>query len=355
MLSNKVMDYYDVLGVNKNASTSEIKKSYYKLAKKFHPDKADDNEKEKHTQKFQEIGEAYEVLSDPKKRENYDKFGKEGLKNSHHVNPFDIFSQMFGGGNFSFNQRKTGIRKNNDTRFVIKLSLKDAFTGKTKKLKITQNVIVDVEGNKTEDIERVSIECKSCRGNGQTAQMRQIGPGMMQQVLHACNECKGKGYILTQGYKIEERSQIIEINVKKGVSSGDNQIFKNLGNYSAGRYPGNLIVTFDVNNDENGFKRTSYSELIYEQNITLMEALTGGCFVLNHLDGRKLLVNFEAIIKPGDEKIIKGEGIDGGDLIIEFKTVFPDKLSNNKREKLKKLLPQPDKINKKDVIKTYDV
>lgn len=346
------MDYYQILGVDKSSSSSEIKKAYYKLARKFHPDKADESKKEEYTKKFQQIGEAYEVLSDEDKRQKYDRFGKEGLKESRNINPFDIFNMFSGGFNFG-NNRNQGIRKNNDTKFALNLSLKNIYTGITKKLKITRTIIVNQNEEKTDDVERCSQLCENCKGNGQSVQMIRNG-NMIQQMIKTCENCKGKGYILREGYSIKDKSEIIQINVKKGTKTGDHVLFKDMGNYSPGCYPGHLVVIFNVSTKEKGFTRTN-NTLLYTENITLLEALTGGEFILEHLDNRKIHIKFNEIIKPGISKIIKGEGINGDDLILSFNILFPDKLSDNNKKVLKTLLPKPDNINKEDISQEYDL
>ena len=136
-------EYYEILGVTKNASKSEIKKKYYKLARKYHPDKAPEDKKEEHNKKFQTISNAYEVLSDEKKRSVYDQFGEEGLKMPGHQqnNQNDIFSQFFGGGNFgggnfSFNTRPDNSQnKSKPVLHNVNISLENVYKGKTIKLR----------------------------------------------------------------------------------------------------------------------------------------------------------------------------------------------------------------------------
>jgi len=135
--------FSDRLGVKTDASESEIKKAFYKLAQKWHPDKNPDNKTEAE-EKFKEINEAYEVLSDKSKRETYDRFGKEGLSESgfHAGNPFDIFGSFFGGG-FGGGGRSRGPQRTRDIEHAINVTLEDLFKGIKKKMKISRNVLCD--------------------------------------------------------------------------------------------------------------------------------------------------------------------------------------------------------------------
>jgi len=194
------MSYYEVLGVSKNATSSEIKKAYHKLARQNHPDKFPEGEREQATKKFQKIGEAYEVLSDEEKRRIYDVSGEEGLKGGMptDVDPFEMFASMFGGHNpFSQNNREPQIQKNKETVFHLKVSLKDVYTGRKKKLKVTKKVIVSKESKDVieDNLERTWSKCNSCKGQGSVMEMRQMG-NMITQTQRMCNSCSGKGFEL---------------------------------------------------------------------------------------------------------------------------------------------------------------
>jgi DnaJ family protein A protein 2 len=188
--------YYNVLGVSKSASQEELKKAYRKLAIKNHPDKGGDSEK------FKEISQAYEVLSDPEKRDLYDQYGEDALKEgmggggaSH--NPFDIFEsffgggggQSFGGGSSRGNRRQ---RRGEDVVHPLKVSLEDLYNGTSKKLSLSRNVLCAKckgKGSKS----GASSQCSGCQGSGTKISIRQLGPSMIQQMQHVCSECKGSG------------------------------------------------------------------------------------------------------------------------------------------------------------------
>ena len=349
-------DYYSILGLSKGAKESEIKKAYYKLARENHPDKSSEDQREEATKNFQKIGEAYEVLSDPEKRSIYDVAGKEGLSGGGGMNtnfdPFEMFSGMFGRSqNFSQGQREHQRTKNKETVFPLKVSLTEVYTGKKKKLKITKKVIVNKNDKNTqivENIEKTWKKCNECRGQGVVMEMRQLGPGFMTQTQRECNFCSAKGYTFSEEYELTEMSEIIEVEIPKGAQNNYQIRFPNQGNVIPGTYPGDLIVVFQVNNNENGYTRNQQgrnnNELIYEKKILLCEALCGSSFSLTSLDNRSLFITFSSVIIPGERKIIPREGILDANLIIIFDIVFPTSFPKEKRKEIRKLLPTP--INK---------
>ena len=362
------MNYYEILNLKKDATKSEIKKAYYKLAQKYHPDKVSENDREEATKKFQEIGEAYEVLSDPEKRKIYDVSGKEGLDSGFSgfsENPFDIFSRFFGGNgfptnfptnfsnNFSNSFSRTRKRKNKETIFNLNISLKDVFLGKKKKLKITKKVVVNKETKETisEDLEKTWKDCSPCQGQGATVEMRQVGHSMFTQSQKICSICQGKGSIFYPEFEIQEITEIIEIDIPKNADNKNSVRIPEAGNVTPGSYPGDLLVVLYINNQENGFTRKG-NDLYYEKQIYLYEALAGSSFKIKHLDDRSLYISFESVI-PGEVKKIPGEGLNGHNLIISFEILFPDKLTKEIKTKLKSLLPTPSEKNtkkEKDII-----
>jgi DnaJ family protein A protein 2 len=377
-------DYYEILGVSKDATESQIKKAYYKLARENHPDKLSEAEREEGTKKFQQIGEAYEVLSDANKRAIYDASGKEGLKGGVGANtdPFEMFSSMFGQdfnpfssgfssgfnsqfGNFNFrnaqNSYNDQIVKNKETVFPLKVSLKEAFTGRKRKLKVTRKAIVNSKKEVVENhLEKTWTKCITCKGQGIVHEIRQMG-NMISQMQRECSSCHGKRFSLLPEFEISEITIIIEVNIPKGVTNNSAIKFENAGNVLPGTYPGDLIVVLNVENMENNFKRSG-KNLIYEKKILLSEALCGSSFQLRHLDDRILYISFTSAI-PGETKIIPGEGLkeesgNSGDLVIIFEIVFPSasNLNKEKRKQLKKLLPSPlEKVERGDKDVKYTI
>ena len=372
-------DYYEVLGVKKNATESEIKKAYYKLARENHPDKLSEENREEGTKMFQKIGEAYEVLSDKQKREIYDQVGKDGLKagGGADVDPFEMFSSMFGnnfggfntntfggfGGANPFGQQRSQqgnkISKNKETVFPLKVSLREIFTGKKRKLKVTKDVIFSKELNEEikTDLEKTWRKCSDCRGQGVVVEMRQMG-NMLTQTQRECHKCKGKRFMLLDDFEIKEVSHIVEIEIEKGVRENAQIRIPNQGNVIPGTYPGDLVVILQTENHESGFRRNG-QDLLYEKKVLLSEALCGGSFKIKHLDDRVLNISFKSAI-PGERKVIKNEGLGTGDssgnLVIIFDIVFPTNLNKEKRKELKKLLPvSVDKVVKDEKDINYSV
>ena len=339
------MEYYDIMGLKKDASDAEIKKAYKKLALQNHPDKVPAEQREAATKKFQEITEAYNVLSDPAKRENYDQYGKEGLQQDMNFNPQDIFSQFFGGG-FSFGQRGGNMRdvrdrKNKETVFPLNISLADVYKGMEKKLKVTRKVIFKKGGERVDvkDYEKTWKKCDVCKGNGVVLQMSHIAPGMMTQTQRDCNKCVGKGYMLLGEYSLEEISEIIHVVVDKGVQNGKQILFPNLGNACSGFLPGDLIVILQCEDQGEGFRRVKGgNDLIYEKKISLADALCGVNFDIKTLDGRNLKVAYSDVITPFEKRVVKGEGILNSNLILIFEIEFPTSIKGEHKAKLRKML-----------------
>lgn len=335
-------DYYKILGFSnsKNVSESDIKKAYYNLAKKYHPDKASDDKKEEYTKFFQKVGEAHEVLSNKEKREIYDNYGKEGLKN----------------GNIAENVFPKIKRKNQETIFPITLSLQESYKGISKKLKITRTIIRNKSNQQKvplNDLEDTWLKCLVCKGQGRVFQIHRMG-NMIQQTQSFCEKCKATGCILKQDYELVESVDFFEINIEKGICNGQQYRLNDQGNCSPGALPGDLIIVFQVQDSQNGFSRSG-NDLNYTQKILLSEALCGGSFKILTLDGRYLHIKFTQV-NPGDVRVIPREGINNGSLRINFQIVFPSSLNSEQKEQIRKILPIPEnKVSSSKFDAEYDV
>ncbi|KAJ3175102.1 Type I HSP40 co-chaperone [Geranomyces variabilis] len=333
--------YYDLLEVPSGASESDLKKAYRKLALKYHPDKNPDA-----GDKFKDISHAYEVLSDPQKRDVYDRYGEEGLSGDGGMggpgmSPEDLFSHLFGGGGGGFfggggGRRQQGPRKGKDMAHALKVSLEDLYKGKVSKLALQKQVICDKcdgKGGK----EGAVKTCQGCHGRGVKIVMRQIGP-MIQQMQQTCPDCNGEGESIREkdrckgcnGKKVNAERKILEVYIDKGMQDGQKITFTGEGDQTPGIVPGDVIIVIEEK-EHPRFKRKG-DDLYYEAKIDLVSALAGGQFCITHLDERVLLVTIlpGEVIKPGDIKAISGEGMpaykrpfDKGNLYVKFDIVFP--------------------------------
>jgi len=325
---------YETLGVEKTATDKEIKKAYRKLAVKHHPDKGGDEAK------FKEISAAYEILSDSDKREKYDKYGLEGVadEGGGGRDASDLFSMFFGGGA----GRKRGPRKGPSVNHPLKVSLEDLYNGKTVKLAVTRKVIV---GDPS--------DCSRCDGAGAVMEIRQVGPGMIQQMQRACSDCNGKGY------KAQTKSErkVLEVHVEKGMKSDEKIQFKGMGDEVPKMEPGD--INFIVQEKDHALFKRKGADLLVMKTLSLNQALCGFKWEITHLDKRKILI----CTKPGE--VIKPEAVDNkpfvkiipeegmpsrgnpfvrGNLYILFQVEFPkdNSLSPDTVAMLKKILPDPD-------------
>eukprot|EP00268_Persea_americana_P045681 TRINITY_DN466_c0_g1_i1.p1 TRINITY_DN466_c0_g1~~TRINITY_DN466_c0_g1_i1.p1 ORF type:complete len:418 (-),score=118.67 TRINITY_DN466_c0_g1_i1:400-1653(-) len=347
--------YYDILGVSNSASQDELKKAYRKAAIKNHPDKGGDPEK------FKELSQAYEVLSDPEKREIYDQYGEDALKEgmgggggSH--NPFDIFESFFGGGAFGGgSSRGRRQKQGDDVVHSLKVSLEDLYNGASKKLSLTRNVLCPKckgKGSKS----GASGRCYGCQGTGMKISTRRIGPGMIQQMQHVCNDCKGSGEVISdkdkctrcKGNKVAQEKKVLEVHVEKGMQHGQKIVFEGEADEAPDTVAGDIVFVLQLK-EHPKFKRKS-DDLYVEHTLSLTEALCGFQFALTHLDGRQLLIKSDPgeVIKPGQHKAINDEGMPQyqrpfmkGRLYIQFNVEFPDPgtISLDQCRSLEKILP----------------
>lgn len=354
--------YYDLLGISKNASENEIKKAYRKKAIKWHPDKNPNNSEEAE-KKFKEISEAYQVLIDKEKRETYDKYGEEGLKNNMEggfSSANDLFSHIFGGGGGFFggmgNQMRRGPTKGERIIKKVDISLRELYFGTKKKVNVVvDNICLNCLGKGADKV----IKCKSCKGMGVKVIRRMLGPGMIQQMQTGCNDCKGKGKTVDKNTlchhcngkgKMKKKKSFI-FNIKKGMENKDYQVFESEGNDVLEGEGGDVILIINELEDEN-FTRKDCN-LIYTKNIDLVDALTYQSFIINNVNGEKLSIFENEIIKPNSYHVIENKGMPiknsnkYGDLYIMYNIVFPNNLDNNIKRNLINILGK-NKIRRKN-------
>jgi len=269
--------FYKVLEIDKNANESEIKKAYRKLAVKHHPDKGGDQEK------FKEITQAYEVLSDAEKRSTYDRFGEEGLEGGGGGgDPGDIFAQMFGGGGGGGGARRR--QKTKDVNQPLKATLEQMYNGATKKMAITRKVI---------DKKKGVVECQKCDGRGVVVQVVRMGP-MIQQMQSQCDACGGNGKTFTT----KTDKEVLEVHIQKGSPDSHKVQFREMADEHPDADTGD--VNFILKEQEHALFKRKGADLFVEKTISLVEALCGFSMEVTHLDGRKLLIKTSPgeIVKP---------------------------------------------------------
>lgn len=324
--------YYDLLGVSKSASQTEIKKAFRKCALKNHPDRGGDADK------FKAMSEAHEVLSDPDKRDLYDKHGKDGVEQGERGGG-DPFASMFGGAR----RRQSGPKKGEDLKHPLKVGLEALYNGKVFKLAINRQV----QSNPDEK----PRQCSACNGVGVVNQIRQLGPGMLQQVRAKCEDCKGQGHRV----KMKKERKILEVAINKGMKNGHKIKFSGEADQKPGCLPGDII--FVLKTKEHPVFTRKGPHLFMNKKVSLCEALTGATFVVKHLDGRKIAIstNPGEVITSETVKKVEGEGMPRednpflkGDLIVKFQIDWPKNgsLDANAIAQLKKILPskQQDEV-----------
>jgi len=337
----KETELYDLLGVKVDASVDEIKREYRKLAMKYHPDKNPNNPAA--AEKFKEITEAYEILSNESKRETYDRHGKEAMKEGMGAaSATDIFESLFGGGPFSSffgGGARRAPRKTESINQKIEVSLEEFYNGKKKQFAINRDILCGTcngTGVKS-GVDISGIKCKKCDGKGTRIVIRQIGP-MIQQMQTYCDACGGKGETVKdkdkckecKGAKVKKEKKVLDVFIEKGMRPGETLVFEGEADEEPGLEPGD--VTFYLQEKEHDIFKLKGDDLFIEHKLTLVEALTGFCFTIKHLDERVLVVNGPQgdVITPGEVRTIRGEGMplpkrifNKGDLYVKFTVEFP--------------------------------
>ena len=336
---------YEALELSPEATQEDIKKAYKRLVRVHHPDKGGDEKK------FKEVQAAYEVLNDPEKRKMYDKYGLEGLKSGGMSKGGfgDIFDIFFGGGRRSAGPRQTPQLK--PTVMGVKLTLSDVYHGKMAHVDVDRKALCEgCNGKGGSEVEK----CGGCKGRGVVVKMIQLGPGMYSQSQADCGECKGTGEKIKKenlcktckGNKLLDKREKVEVPIAPGVPDGEKIIITGKGNEHPEYRTGDLIVVTQIE-EHNVFKRVK-NDLILEKSISLIEALAGFEFNIQHLNGQ------EVTIKTGPGDIIQHksarrvpdlgmpkhkEAFSHGDLIVLFEIVMPVKLNDQQIGELRKVLP----------------
>ncbi len=354
-------DYYEILGVEKSASKDEIKKAYRKLSKKYHPDI---NQEEGSDEKFKEVAEAYEVLSDENKRSQYDRFGHEGMKSqfggggggfqgSGGFGGFeDIFSSFFGGGRQA---DPNAPRKGDDLQYTMTVDFEEAVFGVTKTITIKKEVTCDTcDGNGAKPGTSKST-CSMCSGAGRVAveqntpfgriQTERTCPtcqGTGQEIKDPCNKCKGTGTVT--------KDVDIEVTVPEGVDNGQQIRVQGQGEPGVNGGPsGDLYIVFRVRPDSR-FTRDG-DDIHYELPVTFAQAALGDEIKVPTINS-EVVLTIPAGTQTGRRFRLKEKGVKNvhgygyGDQFITVKVVTPTKLSDEEIEIFRRLAEQGgEKIN----------
>ena len=374
-------DYYEVLGVGKNATADEIKKAYRKKAIQFHPDKYSDkpeSEQKAAEEKFKEAAEAYDVLSDDKKRQLYDAYGHDmgpkGFGGGAGGGSYGGFSG-FGGGGFSMEdifsnfgdifgdafagagtyrgyssgggRARKPVNKGTDLRITVKVSLKDIANGVDKKLKIPKFVACShCNGTGAKDGTAFHT-CQRCGGTGYVTQMRQTFLGA-QQVQSVCPECNGEGKVISEectychGTGVEKKETIVEFHIPAGVQDGQTLVLKGEGNAPRhGGVNGDLLIV--IQEEKNSELIRDDQDLIYNLMLDFPTAALGGSAEIPLIDG-KARVKIAPGTQPGKVLRLRGKGLPAfqnehvkGDILVNVMVYVPENLSDAEKSAIESL------------------
>ena len=355
-------DYYEILGVNKDASAEEIKKAYRKKAIQFHPDKNPGNKEAE--EKFKEAAEAYEVLSNPEKKSRYDRFGHAGMSGAGGFSGEgmtfddifsrfgDIFSDAFGGGFGSFfgggggAQRRQRVNRGTNLRVTVKLSLDEIANGCTKKIKVKKYIACKTCGGNGEKNGNSSKTCSTCNGRGTQTRVVNTIMGQMQTST-TCQTCGGEGKIIQDkcttcyGEGVVTGEELIELKIPAGVSDGVQLSVSGKGNAARrGGINGDLIVLIqEIEHPD--FQRDG-NDLIYNLFISIPDAITGTNVEIPTLSG-KVRIKIDAGTQSGKILRLRGKGLPDlnayskGDLLVRINVFIPSSINKEDKAILQKM------------------
>lgn len=366
-MSNK-RDYYEVLGLSKGASEQEIKKAYRSLAKKYHPDM---NKSADAEEKFKEINEAYEVLSDPQKKATYDQFGHAGMDgsdfggfgNADFGDINDIFGSFFGGGGFggfgSSRRSNNGPRRGQDRYMQMRVSFLDAIFGKTETIKIdVEETCPDCGGSGAHSKDDIKV-CSRCNGSGTVVTQQRTAFGVFQSqgvcpdcggtgktILKKCSRCNGKGY--------ERKKVEVEVKIPAGIQSGQQLRVPNKGERGInGGANGDLFIEIVVSRHE--FFNREGKNIYINIPISSVDATLGCTLDVPTVYG-DVELNIPAGTQNNTQFRLKGKGVkdlrggDQGDQYVQVNIEIPKKLSKEEKELYEKLRT----ISKKEKESVFD-
>ncbi len=347
-MSNR--DYYDILGLGRNASDDEIKGAFRKLARQYHPDVNKEADAE---EKFKEINEAYGVLSDPDKRARYDRFGREGLGNLGGFHDYtmdfgDLFEEIFGQFGFGMGGRRTrkSPRRGRDLQMEVALKFEEAVFGVEKEIEFSRDETCSTCGGSGAEPGTTPVKCATCQGQGEVRTVRQTFLGQMMQTA-ICPQCNGRGEIISspcrtcRGGGLEHKRIKRKVQIPAGVDHGTQ--IRLAGEGGPGIYGGpmgNLFLVLNVQ-PHKYFKRRD-NDILLNLDINVAQAALGADIKVPTLDGDDKL-HIPAGTQPGKVFHMRGKGVPylrrngRGDQLVIVNVEVPTKLSKDQRELMEKL------------------
>lgn len=347
-MSNR--DYYETLGVGKNASDDEIKAAFRKLARQYHPDVSKEADAE---EKFKEINEAYGVLSDPEKRARYDRFGKEGLGNmgggfhDYTADFTDIFEELFGGFGFSSGRRsRRSPRRGHDLQMQVNLTFEEAVFGVEKEIEFERDETCSHCSGSGAEPGSSPVKCSTCNGQGEVRQVRQTFLGQMVQSA-TCPTCNGRGETISNpcktchGNGLERKRVKKKVQIPAGVDGGTQIRLSGEGGPGVyGGPQGSLFLVLDVK-PHKFFKRRE-NDIVLNLDINVAQAVLGAEVDIPTLDGDDKL-KIPAGTQPGKVITMRGKGVpylrrkERGNQLVIVNVAIPQKLTKEQRELFEKL------------------
>ncbi len=336
-------DYYTILGIDRKASKDDIKKAFHKLAHKYHPDKKGGD-----VGKFKEVSEAYSILSDDKKRAEYDSYGRvfngapgpgaggfdfSGFQGFEDFNFGDIFSEFFGGG------RRGQGRRGRDISIDLELSFAESVFGTVRKVLLTKaSPCVTCSGSGAKPGTELKT-CATCNGKGKIHETRESFFGSVSTV-RACEICHGSGKIpkekcaVCHGAGVTRGEEEIPITIPAGIEAGEMIRLSGMGEAITGGAPGDLYVKIHIK--KHPLFRKEGHHLVMDLSIKLSDALLGAEYPIETLDG-KIAVKIPEGVSPGEILRVKGKGVPfekgkRGDLMIRVAISMPSKLSRKAKD-----------------------
>ncbi|GMI26872.1 hypothetical protein TeGR_g14257, partial [Tetraparma gracilis] len=332
------------LGVTRQASAKDIKKAYRKQSLQYHPDK---NKDAGASEKFSEIARAYEVLSDDDKRQTYDRYGEEGLKQSEQRggggggDPFGGMFEQFGFRGFGGQQRNERERRTPNVEMPLRLSLEQLYRGEVLEVEYVREVLCSSWRECTK-------KSQDCQAPGIKLRTQQLAPGFHQQVQVRDDSCIGRGEMWRPGCKAcpggktEPERTSVTVDVVKGMRNGEPVSFEGIADEKVGHTAGDLVfVVQEVKHDT--FNRDG-DNLYMTVEIPLVDALVGFTHKLSHLDGHEVVISVSDVTECDMVRKVKGEGMPRrsgngrGDLFVTFEVDFPEKLSDEQKKKIEEVL-----------------